>query len=234
MSFVEWFQNWFIDGIAWQIFWSILMTISATAIVRNGLGALKERRQALVFIGGIFIIAFGLLTVIGTVTKHRPRLTSEMLEFSAGSSNFPGFKCVLTTMVAITNTGNMASIAKNWRLTAYLNDKQISGQILQIPDTYTIKQPDSGQTITYGAQEALYNKALTPIPSGGMTTGILIFGFQNIDPEIFKAQLKSIKLDFQDALLNQYSITAPRSLENSPLAYIPGITEQKFLCPAPQ
>jgi hypothetical protein len=71
--------------------------------------------------------------------------------------------------------------------------------------------------------DALYNKTMTPIPTGGAQPGLLIFRIPRVNTkEIFQKGTR-ITLEFQDVGGKKYSCSQIGTGISEPLMYVPGL-----------
>jgi hypothetical protein len=126
------------------------------------------------------------------------------------------------------NSGQMPSIHHDWKLTAEMNGKPYTGELSTIGQFSMVR--DEGTT-TYFPDDALYERALAPVPVGGIVQGILIFVFPKLDQDTFPEGTK-FTLTFLDAVGHKYTHIVTSSGERGPFGYLPGL-HQEYSTPAP-
>jgi hypothetical protein len=120
------------------------------------------------------------------------------------------------------NSGQMPSVLYDWQLTAEMNGKMYKGE----PSTlgqFTITEKD--RTITYFADDALYERALTPVPIGGIVQGVLLFVFPKLDQDSFPDGTK-FTLTFLDAINRRYTHVVTSGSGTTRLGYLPGLHQE--------
>lgn len=83
----------------------------------------------------------------------------------------------------------------------------------------------SAVAISYPAEDALYDKAATPVPVGGEVSGLLLFRF----PELTQDALTRgtmVKFGFQDAFGQAYSFNFTLRAAKDVPRYAPGLHEK--------
>jgi hypothetical protein len=97
-----------------------------------------------------------------------------------------------------------------------------------VPKVFTVYPfpgVSTGKPVRYHDKDALYNKASTPIPVGGIIYGFLMVSFKNIsDYSILKGGFET-HWKFNDAFSNQYSrIGIPGAVTaDLPAIVLPGV-----------
>lgn len=133
--------------------------------------------------------------------------------------------------VTITNSGNMASVARNWRCVADFEGKTHESKLLALAPTQTITlhidalpgvRPERQITIT--GRDSIFFKAAHPIPPGGMVQGILRAIFEGPDPDRFRFGPK-FTFSCQD-VLGRESIAAGSAERPSDIGYYPLIDQE--------
>jgi hypothetical protein len=130
-------------------------------------------------------------------------------------------------IVTIKNDGTASSIATNWSLAAIVKGETFKGRWATFPPDGITVHPFEGQTMHLSAKDALYNKALNPIPPGGLTRGILMFLFPGVETDILTpASLPVLYLTFEDIAGKTHNAAfAVNGHPNNTPGYIPGIEQ---------
>jgi len=153
--------------------------------------------------------------------KSQPKLVGEINFYGVGTVPEFGSKTGIVVSATISNLG-APTIAKVWTLLVILPDgRQMTPLREMIPKTivfYTHRGPRR-----FYQQDALYNKTLTPIPTGGAESGILLFVAPagTTTQDIFQPGTK-IVLGFYDVANKPYSCSHTSTGVQSEFQYVPG------------
>ena len=105
----------------------------------------------------------------------------------------------------IRNTGQ-PSIADHWTVRGIFPDgRTVIGQNQFIQGTMTLSGGPGTSARTYHESDALYAKALNPIPTGGMIRGVLMVYFQGMDQSQLAQRGTKIVVEFEDVFERRYS-----------------------------
>lgn len=100
-------------------------------------------------------------------------------------------------IVSIRNSG-MPSIVEAWALEVIATHQTIKAPLMHmIPDDFTLPAHDGVYTSKFSSKDALYEKGMEPIQTGGIVRGILRWQIET-DPKIFDLPGTKIKLSFRD------------------------------------
>jgi hypothetical protein len=152
--------------------------------------------------------------------KFTPQLGGQIAYLISGNSPELQGRSAVTVWAAISNTG-MQSIAKEWQLLVDFPDgKCANGNLTFIPKQMTFFSP-GGNRVVY-QEDALYNKAMTPIPTGAEITGVLMFV---VDVPLKDLQTGNVKmtLSFKDIFGKPYScFIVTKGINDEQIRYVPG------------
>jgi hypothetical protein len=126
----------------------------------------------------------------------------------------------------------MQSIAQHFELKALVNGSdEYRGKLEPIQPVLQLPMPN-GKTISFFGNDALYNKALTPIQVGGVVVGILLYLF-DVPRAVFENHKTVFTLSFSDALYKIYNVEIPLgTMPVGDIDYVPGLTMVKSKTPA--
>jgi hypothetical protein len=230
---MEYFSRIVSDALLWEtIKWvglraigALLMTAASQYLLTNIWGQLKERRQIIAFWIGMPILLIIFILISVSSNDQRPDLLASVQAVMVLPSS-PADKILM--IVAILNKGMMPSIATSWKMTVVHEGQLIKCTVSNMPEKIDITIPAMGQfpyrNITYYSKDLLPVKALTPIPPGGMVTGLLLCQLNNIEVRDFKREDK-FEISFDDVFLQTHTAYIQGTSTVSDAEYIPGITQ---------
>lgn len=228
-----------VGGVEYDVFrylvGPLIMTIAGTAIARRAFGAIQQRKEAITFATCLFVISATLFYFISSPVQQ-PKLSGSITQILTGAINSSIQSTVAILAVEITNTGNMQTIVKNWKVSAEINGTTYDGSFGQMPPTFTfndipqsiLNQPTS---VTYSRADNVLEKSLTPIQVGALLPGILFVVFENVDPSIFKSGAL-FTVTYQDVLSRSYSMSLKATALMGRVGIPPGLHTQ-MACPVP-
>jgi hypothetical protein len=224
-----------VDGavydVARYLFGPVVVTV-VFALLGKYLEWFKSLR-ALFFVSvGVFVVALTCFSIFAPRAQS-PQLAGTVESVVAGPLN-EGSDTIAVFVVDVLNSGSMQSIVKNWTVTATINSRNYQGAfIVPAPPNFTFTKADHNQStpsgITYHGDDNLLDKTNFPIPSGGLSKGVLFVLFRGVSPDVFKTGA-DYTVSYEDALSKKYSayITATAQIGAVPLAT--GI-HAELMCP---
>jgi hypothetical protein len=153
-------------------------------------------------------------------TKYTPQLKGEIVYWASGKIERLNNRTAAMVWCSISNIG-MQSIANDWHLYLDFPDgKHTEGQGSFVTKKTTFPTP-KGDRIVY-QEDALYNKALTPIPTGGQINGVLLFEFPDLSVQDLLIQNVKVTLTFKDVSGKSYECFFVLTGKGVDWRYIPG------------
>jgi hypothetical protein len=126
-----------------------------------------------------------------------------------GTSNWEGsnppnqLKAPIFTVVSIRNTGTIASIADDYKLSLNINGITYTGTLEALDKLEKFTLRSNGMCATYYGEDALAEKTIdSTIEVGANVTGIMIFTFHNLDNDVLKNE------EYLDITLNSEMLMA--------------------------
>jgi len=171
----------------------------------------------------LVVASLGIVTYLGTIPHNRPSLNAEWSLGYGGTTDFRDPGAHVLVFASVTNSGGVQSIARNWRLTAEVNGKPYTAHTTTLSHTMTITT--QGTSVTYFADDALYERANTPIPVGGVVQGILLFVFPTLEQNAFAPGTR-FTFTYEDAFKDRYSSALVSGGPSQPIGYLPGLHQQ--------
>jgi hypothetical protein len=215
------------------LFWGGLAVFFVTIIVIGVVwvtGSIKPAGPILAIVLAFIVVGLNFLD-----RRHfRPRAEGPNLEGNViytflGQSDIDGRMAPgIIIFAAITNIGSVQTIAINFSVSVKKDRSIYEGAVLGVTKAFTVHPipgQSTGKPVRYQAKDALYNKAATPIPTGGIVYGYLMVAFKNIsDYSVLKGGYE-VHWKFNDAFSNQYyriGIGTVRTTE-LPAIVLPGL-----------
>lgn len=168
--------------------------------------------------------------------RKNPKLNSEFLLVVAGEDHqgLLGTRTLVTLVVAITNVGEVPTIAQNWTCVLELPSGAFNGLPLAVEDNTVLQRADNLPPLILHKADALYNKTMgsAPMQPSQRETGVLLFAFENITPPEIMTRDNRVKLGFADVAGNTY--WADYQIQNKPTPAcfdIPGLQYQIAVVP---
>jgi len=220
--------------------WVALMSgIGSVVLLVLSLTAFYNKPTPRWIVIAVAAICFFLASVRVWTTEHRkyleearkntPQLVAEIQQLCVGGSTTdrdtgkPYIKDGTPVLVIATveNTG-MPSVARGWKASVQTPEgKVVVGESHYVPPNIIVG--DKGNQRRLSGDDALYDKAMTPIPQGGAITGVLLFVFKDITAEqIFKTN-SIVTLEFEDILKKKLTATFKMSGKRDENLYFPGM-----------
>jgi hypothetical protein len=167
---------------------------------------------------------------ITVLEQQRPRLVGSIEQTYQGDASgsdknmYPG---LVVLDVRIRNLGT-PSIAEAWHLLIRAaNGKEEMDDAWMLPPKLWFTKLDERDRKLHVFRDfdkdALYNKALTPIPTGGEVVGKLVFRTRLLTAEEINVRGTRLTLTFFDAYGNSYSAEFGMSGLSQDMLYIPGL-----------
>jgi hypothetical protein len=122
--------------------------------------------------------------------------------------------------MATVKNSRAPSVAINWGLSVELPGKSpVMAAKKIVPDTITM---ENGLKL-YG-EDALYNKGvITPIPTGGQISGVLLFVVEGVPKQDIWRDGTRLTLTFEDVLGQPYKASVTLKGSPRPFQYLPGL-----------
>jgi hypothetical protein len=220
------------DFIKWGI--GALIVTGALAFIARLTKRLESVRDIVYFSIAAFVAVFALIFLIAPRTQG-PQLAGTLQTITAGGIN-SDHDTIVVIALNVLNSGTMQSIVKNWNVTSTINSRIYQGSFLiPPPKDFTFKStvigPNIPTSITYHGDDNIIEKAMTPIPQGGLMAGLLFVEFHDIAPSVFAAGA-DYTVSFEDALSRKYSVGGTSTAKLGPIAAATGI-HADLVCPAP-
>jgi hypothetical protein len=172
----------------------------------------------------LFICTFALSSYVRPLPAS-PDLVAVPVAIIVGSPTVvTGNVAGVAVIVEVTNRGTLASVARNWLLKARVDDAVYDSKQIRIPPSFSLNTVNHAKVI-FHQQDALYNKAGTPIQPGGSVTGIAAFNFEHVPIDVFLNRRTIFTISFVDALDREYNIETPlKPVNDSEINFYPGLT----------
>ena len=161
------------------------------------------------------------------LTDNSPKLVGEIQGLGTGVSEH------ITGTFIVATISNLPSgaptVVKNYTLIITLpSGKQVKGEAYDVPPTVTIHTGKVPRT--FYREDALYDKTMKPIPSGGEETGLLLFQIPSMPPsstdqappELMQPGAR-YTLGFVDVAKKPYSCTFDVTTLVPDIKYVPGM-----------
>jgi hypothetical protein len=129
---------------------------------------------------------------------------------------------VMLFIVSVSDLG-APSIVKSWHLRMdVLGGRSRTASTQALPQTIMFNLPQ-GPTVLYG-EDGIYNKTITPIPTGGRVSGLLMFSFPDdlTNEELWRLGNK-YTIIFEDVRNKEYSVSAVQDGKPIKFPYVPGL-----------
>jgi hypothetical protein len=213
----------------------LLMTTAFGGVLRFAFHKLKQRREIVAFGIGSFLLFLALMVFVAR--PQSPELNGGIQSVIAGQASGDERNTTAVFTVNITNTGNMQTIVKSWKVEASANGRKYDAVFPPMPSRFTFNnipknmtasQPES---ITYKSEDNILEKSLVPIQGGAIMPGILFVVFQNVDSSVFKAGA-DYTITFEDVFSKRYSMTISSSGKMDNISTFPGV-HTEMVCPLP-
>lgn len=156
--------------------------------------------------------------------KHGLILRPEIYQSAIGLT--PERRITVTVFLGVSNIGDVASIADDWRLSVILpTGREVPVPLFPISDKLVLERAD-GKPRILSAHDAIYKKTIeAPILAGAKVQGFLVGIVPDTDikqQEIFMRGTV-IKVACRDVLRHEYTATYTFSGEKGSPNYIPGL-----------
>ena len=226
---MHWLVDAILGGIAYDVFryfvGPLMVSLIATAILRRAFDKLQERRQALVFAGGTFLVCLILFFFLGT-RPQEPNLVGSIQQVMTGKGNNDR-ETVAIFSIGIVNTGGMQSIVKQWTVEAEANGIKYQATFVPVPKTFTFKDlphnnDDQPEAVIFKAEDNIVEKGLLPVQTGAFLQGTLFVLFRNLDNSVLRGAVE-YTVSYQDVLSRKYSMPIKGTGQFGNVPLIPGL-----------
>jgi hypothetical protein len=204
-------SNWLFEAITYDLFKRLLVyvVVSAglTVFLRYVLHHLQRLREVLALWIAVLLVLVGLFYFTAESSRG-PKLQIILQDFNIGSSLADNTSAAIL-VAGIVNSGTIQTIATDFRLTIKNKGNVYQGEPSGMPKELPVSLPpgQGHKAIKFFQDDALYNKAVTPIPPGGMIYGVLMFTLPNVDAKSFIGSESEVTFSIRDAWWNQYTTT---------------------------
>jgi hypothetical protein len=234
------FQPFFADLFAHHLSWIGGLLTAMSLIEKIGGKPLNVSRRTLLWSGIALLFVsccqawFDEHANVVNLIRDKANLAAQLDQLSkpklapavewAGSGDMPGLNATPIIMaLSISNTGAQ-SIVRNWGLTVVLpSGDSVDAVPYLLPKVITING-DQGPRKLY-SEDAIYNKTINPIPTGGEQTGIIMFTLTKFTSTQVKQAGTKFILKFDDVIGTHYfcqSIMKASTVRGIP-GYVPGL-----------
>jgi hypothetical protein len=157
--------------------------------------------------------------------RRTPELKTDVIQAACGQYIQADNKkfTALTFVVEVTNLGVMPSVVKDWKLEVFVPGNVF--RCLPPPFPKFTLEVDGALNTVLKENDYLANKTFTPITSGAMTRGFLVF-FVPLPPALVNVKGTKTILHFQDSTGKDYEIindTFPYASTSGFVKHIPGM-----------
>jgi uncharacterized membrane protein len=222
--------------LTWEAFWSeaiwgLLFVIAGRVLVWVFNVHLRSRWREVAFWVAAPLCVFVLMGVLRQATSHDirdPLLKGEIDTVVFGEiPELVQDGTAVTLIVSIRNVGS-PTIVEGWELSVDLpGGKALTAERHEVPDGLLVPRGD-GTSWTLHGVDALYHKTeVTPIATGGMQRGVLLFTLSGVKREVVAIAGTTYTLRYKDVIGKQYSNAAQFSGQLQPLQYLPGLTSPR-------
>lgn len=142
-------------------------------------------------------------------------------------ANLPG----VAFIVSIKNNGT-PTISEYYSLKVTFTDGSVrNGFAIYVPDRLEVIRPNGVREAVHH-KDALDEKTLQPIPTGGLVRGRIVFAMPDVQAETLQSPGTRYELGLRDAWGRRYSIESTVTVSTgSPLPEYPGIERRRILTP---
>jgi len=167
--------------------------------------------------------------LIGEKEKFTPRLKTEIITSACGTYIQPDNKqfTALTFVIEVTNLGGMPSVAKDWRMDVFVEGNVFKCLPPPFPK-FTLGVVGALDTVLKD-KDYLADKTFTPITSGAMIRGFLVF-FVPYPKELVNVKGTKTIIRFRDSTGQDYEIINDHFPYQNPsgfVEHIPGMEIKK-------
>ncbi len=167
--------------------------------------------------------------LVAALDDRAPKLVGNFEQIVTGDSPEP--KATQAFILFTVRNHAAPSIAEGWRLKVTGPGTNIELPPTTIPDSFTLSDSRTGKPkLRFHGKQALYEKAIEPIPRGGLVRGWLRFVFEGVDQDRIRAPGTRWSLSFADVTGKHYESDYVMSGKDGDPRYIPG-AEQPFVLP---
>jgi hypothetical protein len=223
------------DALAWEsikfvlkmLAGAVLMT-GAGAFILSGFNRLKKKPEKIAYWVGTPALLFIFLLLIRDNQAPAPALKGS-IEAVYTLQLPPNSGRALGIIESISNVGSMPSIAYFWKVTLKHGAKSIDCPTSDLPEKFDIFLPAKGsfpaRTVTYFHKDSIMLKALSPIPPGGLITGMLVCELKDLDISSLKEDDEVI-VSFFDVSKETHTASIQGSSQYKDLIIFPGMTQE--------
>lgn len=215
---------WALQNLLWNVLMAAIGAIAATTAVTKGFGYLKSRQSLIWFSASCFV----LLLVGSFLTSQRvlnlPNLKGNIEAVYVAQST----PRTLVIVEAIKNSGSMPSAAYFFRVSLKHAGQVFDCTTTGLPEELNLILPARGsipqRNITYYNKDSLALKVLSPVPIGGLISGILVCELNNLDIDSLK-EADEVMVSFVDVFQNDHIATIQGSSKYVDAKIFPGLTQ---------
>jgi hypothetical protein len=187
---------------------SLFISIGTFAIFGAIMRKIEGLRKNLGVSAIVFICAFILFSYLRQ-PPAMPQLVTVHETLIMGTSDIKGkdhtkTQTFVVPILDIVNRGTMASVTRDLRLEAKIDNSTYRGVMQMIQGDIYLQQ-SNGQVAFLSGMDALYNKMHIPIQPGGEVTGLLMYSF-DIPQETFLNHKTSFTFSFRDVMNHLQSL----------------------------
>jgi hypothetical protein len=196
--------RWLIEGVVYDLAKAFVIALLSTAILKRAFGLLREQKQTVFF---AVTLTIGLPMIFAEFKESfKPDLRASIRSvFSVQSDHITPplpYRGVYTFMIAaISNLGTPAAV-RSYQLDVSVGDEKYHGVPVTMGTAVTGEGTSaSGHkfTMTLKGADSLFTKTISPVPTGGLIPGILLFRFDGLeDRQIIELPNARYCLIFED------------------------------------
>src|ERR1700683_4209500 len=215
---LNWLANFLFDNVLWEM---IVMIVPVRIAIKWLLQKTFDWKQEIAFWVLMPAFVFTLLVAFGRGLGVYGKF--ESLDLTENIQPHPPISGTFAIVFAsIHNVGSPTSI-ENWHLAAVMADgSQTDATLAVLPPSMDFNM--SNATFSIPNTDALYDKTMTPIPSGAIIRGVLFFVFENVHRATIEEPGTLFRLSFEDVTGRSRSADFVwTGLNNGQMGYIPGL-----------
>lgn len=227
-------SNFLWEAIKWlfqPMLWAVIVSLGLSGICVKAFGVLENSRRRIWFIGLSMACLLILFSMVRAVTSPSPDLHADITFNAWGGTDRDNKinKPIGILVIRVTNRGNMASIASDWRMKAIVDNNYYDAQLIELPAILSMDIA-GGHSLSFFGPDSIMDRATTPIVSGGMTTGVLLATFPSVRNDVFRDHSPEFVVTFKDVLGREYKVShkahSGDQIQQDMVPFTPGILQR--------
>jgi hypothetical protein len=226
--------SWLLPNAAYDLVKQIIVSLVIAMAGAALLGPLLNSVRGALKIAAVAAIIFISVFVVSSFVRPQPaapNLVAVPAGIIVGNPNVSpavGNTAGVVAILEVINRGTLASVARDWRLRAKVDDNTFDGRAMRIPPALSLTTIDHHRVVLH-EQDALYNKGSTPIQPGGSVTGLAVYTFERVPLDLFLNRRTIFIISFVDALDHEYTLETPlKPISDTEINFYPGLTMEVY------